>query len=194
MIARLQGRLIDAREGLVVIDCNGVGYEVHVPASLLVQLPDEGHEATLWIRQIIREDDQSLYGFPSQESRKVFDLLREVKGCGARISIAILDTLGPDGAIAAIASADSRALTKTSGVGPKLGERIILELKDKVGFIPGKTTSPVASSAPPPDELVEALMALGYRRGEAEEAAAPAREEAEGTADQIKAALRRLKK
>lgn len=194
MIARLQGRLIDAREGLVVIDCHGVGYEVHVPASLLVQLPGEGHEATLWIRQIIREDDQSLYGFPSLESRKVFDLLREVKGCGARISIAILDTLGPDGAIAAIASSDAKALTKTSGVGPKLGERIILELKDKVGIIPGKVSSPVSAAAPPPDELVEALMALGYRRGEAEEAAGPAREESDDTAEQIKAALRRLKK
>lgn len=194
MIARLQGRLIDAREGLVVIDCHGVGYEVHVPASLLVQLPGEGHEATLWIRQIIREDDQSLYGFPSLEARKVFDMLREVKGCGARISLSLLDTLGHDGTTSAIAAQDAKSLIKANGVGARLAERIILELKDKVAAVPGKAVPVQSARAAPPDELVEALMALGYRRGEAEDAAKEAKQEASSLEGQIKAALRRLSK
>lgn len=194
MIARLQGRLIDAREGLVVIDCHGVGYEVHVPSSLLVQLPGEGHEATLWIRQIIREDDQSLYGFPSQEARKVFDLLREVKGCGARISLSLLDALGHEGTTSAIAAQDAKSLTRASGVGARLAERIILELKDKVVAVPGKALPVQSAKTAPPDELVEALMALGYRRGEAEDAAKEAKPEASSLEGQIKAALRRLSK
>lgn len=194
MIARLQGRLIDAREGVVVIDCHGVGYEVHVPASLLVQLPGEGHEATLWIRQIIREDDQSLYGFPSLEARKVFDLLREVKGCGARISLSLLDTLGHEGTTSAIAAQDAKSLIKASGVGARLAERIILELKDKVAAVPGRAAPVQSTKTAPPDELVEALMALGYRRGEAEDAAKEAKPESSSLEGQIKAALRRLSK
>ncbi len=194
MIARLQGRLVDVREGLVVIDCHGVGYEVHVPGSLLVQLPGEGHEATLWIRQIIREDDQSLYGFPSLESRKVFDLLREVKGCGARISLSLLDTLGHEGTTSAIAAQDAKSLARASGVGARLAERIILELKDKVSAVPGKVAPVQSVKTSPPDELVEALMALGYRRGEAEEAAKEAKQEVPSLEGQIKAALRRLSK
>lgn len=194
MIARLQGRLVDVREGVVVVDCHGVGYEVHVPASLLVQLPGEGHEAVLWIRQIIREDDHSLYGFPSLEARKVFDMLREVKGCGARISLSLLDTLGHEGTASAIAAQDAKALARASGVGPRLAERIVLELKDKVTAVPGKISASPSVKTALPDELVEALMALGYRRGEAEDAAREAREESTSLEGQIKASLRRLSK
>ncbi|MCW5940163.1 MAG: Holliday junction branch migration protein RuvA [Fimbriimonadaceae bacterium] len=189
MIARLRGEVIENSGVGVVVDCGGVGYEVSVPEILLFGLP-VGTRTDLYVRQITREDGTFLYGFSDRRQRQVFDLLREVKGCGPKTSLAVLSALGDDGFTHAVATQDAHALSKAPGVGPRLAERIIVELKDKI-FEP-EAKAAVAVARPKADDLVEALLSLGYRRSEAETVATEARTEADDLEAQIKASLRRL--
>ncbi len=181
------------------MDVGGVGYEVIVPESVLVQVPPAGVSITLLIRQTFREDGTYLYGFLEPFQRRLFDLLTDVKGCGPKIALALIGELGEETVANAIATQDAKLLARATGVGPRLGERIILELRDRIQEeqFTRKITTAVVGSVPTSsggDELIEALVALGYRRSDAEAAAAPAREEASGIQDQIRAALRLLKK
>lgn len=192
MIGRLRGIVLEVAGALVTIDVSGVGYEVLVPDSVLVQLPALGQEADLRVRQIFREDGVTLYGFLSASQRRLFDLLMEVKGCGPKIGLALLGQLGEEAVSAGILAQDARILARATGVGPRLAERIILELKDKVSeeaFLQRVAGTPKAVASAD-DEAVDALLALGYRRGEAENAL---REAGEGTVeDRIRNALRKL--
>lgn len=197
MIVRLTGRLLEAGSGRAVVDVHGVGYEVWAPESVLASLGEIGGEVSLFVRQIVREDDISLYGFLTADQRRLFDLLRDVKGCGARISLAVLSTLPDAMLLAAISTGDAKAITRAPGVGPKLADRLVLELKDKVAglALAAKVTpTPATKSSQAPDELMAALMALGYRRGELEPIIDEVRESAETVEEQIRVALRRLSK
>jgi Holliday junction DNA helicase RuvA len=194
MIGRLRGTVLETSGNLVTIDVGGVGYEVLVPDSVLVHVGREGAGADLRIRQVFREDGVTLYGFAEPGQRRLFDLLMEVKGCGPKIGLALLGQLGEETVTAAIAGQDARQLARATGVGPRLAERIILELKDKIAeevLLTRATGS--KPKATPDDEVVEALIALGYRRNEAESAADSAG--SEGTVEErIRAALRVLGK
>lgn len=195
MIVRLRGELLEVDAGRVVVDCAGVGYEAQVPASVALALPPPGARVDLHVRHVVREDGVALYGFLDSGSRRLFDLLTEVKGCGPKTALALLGELGEDSVVGAIAAQDARALARATGVGPRLGERIVLELKDKVAE--DRVTRMVSTRAAarvPDDDLVEALLALGYRRSEAEAAAETARTEASDVSEQLKAALRQLRK
>lgn len=201
MIARLRGELLEIEGGRIVVDAGGVGYEVLVPDTLLARLPERGTAVDLVVRQVFREDSISLYGFAEPFERRLFDLLTEVKGCGPKTSLAVLGELGADGAATAIATQDARSLCRATGVGPRLAERIILELKEKiqqealgrkVSLTP--STKAVVQAAAEADELIDALIALGYRRLEAEQAADQAREQAPTVEEQLKIALRSLRK
>ncbi|MGE0000980.1 MAG: Holliday junction branch migration protein RuvA [Fimbriimonadaceae bacterium] len=188
MISQLRGEVWEAGANRIVLGCGGVGYEVHVPPSLAIQVRP-GALLDLSIRMIVREDDWSLFGFESAQERHAFDLLREIKGCGPKTSLALIGHLGSQGVSRAIALQDTRSLAGAQGVGPKLAERICAELKDKTGEIgvPGVGQSGIEGS-----EVVSALVALGYRRQEAEMAE---RASGEGTVEErVKAALRSLKK
>lgn len=197
MIARLRGEVIENDGDRVVVDCQGVGYEVQVPGSVAFNLV-EGQPTDLYVRHIVREDDQALYGFLTAGQRRVFDMLRDVKGCGPKTSLGVLTELDEAGALSAILAQDVKALTRVSGVGPRLAERIIVELKDKVPEIElGRKVAAVSlrpSRSTSDDELVDALLALGYRRPEAEAAAGAARESADSVEGQLKAALRSLRR
>lgn len=197
MIARLRGEVIENDGDRVVVDCQGVGYEVQVPGSVAFSLV-EGQLADLFVRHIVREDDQALYGFLTAGQRRVFDMLRDVKGCGPKTSLGVLTELDEAGALSAILAQDVKALTRVSGVGPRLAERIIVELKDKVPELElGRKVAAVSlrpSRSTNDDELVDALLALGYRRPEAEAAAEAARESADSVEGQLKAALRSLRR
>lgn len=183
---------------LVVVEAGGVGYEVLVPDAVAVQLPAIGEEATLLIRQIFREDGVSLYGFLLPFQRRLFDLLLSVKGCGPKVGLALIGQVGEDTVASAILAQDAKILIRATGVGARLAERIILELKDKIqeeAFLRKiESAAPVRKKAPPADELVDALVSLGYRRNEAESAASEAREQAGDVQDQIKVALRLLQR
>jgi len=198
MIGRLRGTLVDREGGVVVVECAGVGYEVQVPESVLVQLPTLDVEVTLLTRQIFREDGVSLYGFLETFQRKLFDLLMTVKGCGPKVALSLIGSIGEDAVAGAIQAQDVKALVRAPGVGARLAERIILELREKIGEeqFARRVSAAAAVRTPmsPADELVDALLALGYRRMEAEAAAANAREQAEGVEEQLRVALRVLKK
>ncbi len=195
MIARLRGELLEVGDGVVVVEAGGVGYEVMVPDSVLLALPPVGERVDLTIRQVFREDGVALYGFAEPFERRLFDLLLEVKGCGPKIGLALLGQLGADAVAGAIQAQDTRALCRATGVGPRLAERIALELRDKIqeeALARKARTASRRPTAAPDDELVDALLSLGYRRAEAEAAAEQARAQAEGVEEQLRIALRSL--
>lgn len=199
MIGRLRGTLADVEGALALVDCGGVGYEVTLPDAVLLRLPLIGEPVELMVRQIFREDGVTLYGFIEPFQRRMFDLLLTVQGCGPKAALALIGQVGEDVVAGAILAQDARILTRATGVGPKLGERIILELKSKMpeealhrkieAIQPTKK-----KTAAPPDELVDALLALGYRRNEAESAANDAREKSADVPEQIRIALRLLQR
>ncbi len=198
MIGRLRGTLVERDGALVVVECAGVGYEVLVPESVLVHLPTLDVEVTLLVRQIFREDGVSLYGFLEPFQRRLFDLLMTVKGCGPKVGLSLLGMIGEDAVAGAIQTQDAKVLTRATGVGARLAERIILELREKIGEEQFARRVQAAAVVKTPtaqaDELVDALLALGYRRGEAESAATEAREQAEGVEEQLRHALKVLRK
>ncbi|MDP6473657.1 MAG: Holliday junction branch migration protein RuvA, partial [Alphaproteobacteria bacterium] len=131
MIAKLSGRLDSTGEGWAVIDVGGVGYLVFCAGRTLAALPGNGAAISLEIETVVREDQFTLYGFLDGHEREWFRLLRRVQSVGAKMALAILGLLSPDELSLAIAARDRAALTRVSGVGPKLAERLITELKDK---------------------------------------------------------------
>ncbi len=180
---------------MVVVEACGVGYEVMVPESVLLSLPPVGERVDLRIRQVFREDGVTLYGFADAFQRRLFDLLLEVKGCGPKFGLALIGQLGEDAVAGAIQAQDTRALCRATGVGPRLAERIALELRDKIqeeALARRAQSSACRAPAAPDDELVDALLSLGYRRAEAEAAAEAARSQAEGVEAQLRIALRSL--
>lgn len=198
MIGRLQGTLISTEATMALIDCAGVGYEVLLPDSVLVRIPSPGSEVTLLTRQIFREDGVTLYGFVDPFQRRLFDLLMSVKGCGPKIGLALIGQLGEETVANAIVGQDARQLARASGVGARLAERIILELKDKMAEenFQRKAVASIAkvTKKEPEDELVDALLALGYKRSEVDAVADKARESSENVEDQLKHALRSLQR
>ena len=198
MIARLRGTLVECDGATALIEAAGVGYEVNVPQSVMVSLPPIGEEAILLTRQIFREDSVTLYGFVTSFQRRLFDLLLGVKGCGPKVALSLLGTVGEEGIVNAVSVEDPRALARAPGVGPRLGERVILEIKDKIleeaAARRYETAMRPSRPAAPNDELVDALLGLGYRRNEAEAAAAAAREQADNLPDQIRVATQALRK
>ena len=198
MIYSLTGKIIKKTLNAVVICCGGVGYYAQCPASVAGALPGVGNEATIYTVMNVTENDVSLYGFASEEQQACFELLTSVSGVGAKVGLAILSVMEPDRVALAISAGDHKAFKAASGVGPKLAQRIALELKDKVGkgladgtgFGGGAAAAaPAPSSAPA--QAVAALVALGYNTSDA--AAAVARiDETLPVQDIIKIALRGL--
>ena len=173
MISVLQGEVIEATPLGVVVDVGGVGYEVHVPVSTAERIPGVGKRVKLFIHDVYREDDQSLYGFISREERDFFRLLVEkVSGIGTRIALALLSKLSLQMISSAIAAGDVALLSRTPGIGKKTAERLVIELRDKVlpsgllatsaavGSVSGATSA--GAEANSFVDAVNALVALGY--------------------------------
>jgi Holliday junction DNA helicase RuvA len=170
MIAKLTGIIDSIGDGYVVVDVAGVGYLVFCASRTLARLPARGGSATLLIETHVREDHIHLYGFADDAERAWFRLLTTVQGVGARIGLAILSVLGPDDLARAIAAQDKTSVSRANGVGAKLAQRIVTELKDKV---PGFDSLPSAAVAAgevgangtgAASDAVSALVNLGYRR------------------------------
>lgn len=164
MIGRLKGVLLEKAPPLVLVDINGVGYEVEVPMSTFYNLPAIGESVTLLTQFIVREDAQLLYGFGSERERSVFRQLLKVNGVGAKSALSILSGLSVEDLMHAIALQDTGLLTRIPGVGKKTAERLILELKDKFAIdgIKGANQPKSASG-----DVLNALLALGYNEREA---------------------------
>jgi holliday junction DNA helicase RuvA len=172
MIAILQGEVIEVTPVSVILDVGGVGYEVHVPVSTAEKIPAIGKRVKLFIHDVYREDDQSLYGFATRAERDFFRLLVEkVSGIGPRIALALLSKLSITMIASAIAAGDVGLLSKTPGIGKKTAERLVVELRDKMGaftsVISATSAAPATQGRPAAGtsaviDAVNALVALGY--------------------------------
>ena len=188
MIARLRGLLVSFASDQAVIDVQGVGYLVFASTRTLSQLGAIGDEVVLHTEMQVSEDDIRLIGFASAEERDWFRLLTSVQGVGARVALAILSALTGDELHRAIASGNKAMVARAQGVGPKLAQRIVNELKDKAGgVVLGGGGAPVLSAAGFGADAVSALQNLGFRPGEASAAVAKAEAElgAEATLDAL---------
>lgn len=175
MIARLRGIADSIEDSRCVVDVNGVGYLVFCSTRTLGALPDG--MVTLLIETQVREDAITLYGFLTEAERAWFRLLTTVQGVGAKVALGILSALSPDQLVGAITGQDKGALTRAPGVGPKLALRILTELREKAGMMPGGGAASLPALPTARGALADALSALvnlGYRRLEAEQALARA--------------------
>ena len=175
MIYCLTGKIVKKSMSAVVLSCGGVGYYAQCPASVAGALPGVGKEATLYTVMSVTENDVSLYGFATEEQQACFEMLTAVSGVGPKVGLAILSVMEPQRVALAISAGDHKAFKAASGVGPKLAQRIVLELKDKVakGFVDGISLEDVAGavSGEPAtqsaSQAIAALVSLGYSQSEA---------------------------
>ena len=175
MIYCLTGKIVKKNMNAVVLSCGGVGYYAQCPASVAGALPGVGKEATIYTVMSVTENDVSLYGFATEEQQACFEMLTAVSGVGPKVGLAILSVMEPERVALAISAGDHKAFKAASGVGPKLAQRIVLELKDKVakGFVDGISLEDVAgASAQTPaaqssSQAIAALVSLGYSQSEA---------------------------
>ena len=173
MIGKLTGVLESSGEDWALVDVQGVGYLVFCSARTLERAGRHGDPVSLLIETHVREDHIHLYGFADPAERDWFRLLSTVQGVGAKMALAVLSTLAPGDLIRALAAQDKAALTRASGVGPKLAARILAELKDKAGTIALGPVAVVAGGAPASgleasaEDALSALVNLGYGRSEA---------------------------
>ena len=175
MIYCLTGKIVKKSMNAVVLSCGGVGYYAQCPASVAGALPGVGKEATIYTVMSVTENDVSLYGFATEQQQACFEMLTAVSGVGPKVGLAILSVMEPDRVALAISAGDHKAVKAASGVGPKLAQRFVLELKDKVakGFVDGISLEDVAgASAQTPaaqssSQAIAALVSLGYSQSEA---------------------------
>lgn len=164
MIGRLTGVLSEKRPPTVVIDVHGLGYEVDVPMSTFFHLPATGTSVTLHTHLVVREDAHLLYGFATEEERRVFRQLLRITGIGARTALAVLSGLSVAELYQAVSGQDGARLVKIPGIGKKTAERLLLELRDKLGTSsPGEPAGPASARS----DALNALIALGYSEKEA---------------------------
>lgn len=202
MIGKLKGLLEEVDEDRLLIDVGGVGYLVFASARTLGRLPGKGEAFALLIDTHVREDHIHLYGFLERAEREWFRLLLTVQGVGARHALAILSVLDPAELSTAIMAQDKAAVSRANGVGPKLAQRVVHELKEKAGrlavtseFSPPATGGGAGRAPAASGDAVDALVALGYRRSEAFTAvgkAAAELGEAAGVEALIKSGLQEL--
>jgi Holliday junction DNA helicase RuvA len=166
MIGRLTGLLLEKQPPLVLLDVQGVGYEINVPMSTFYNLPVVGEQITLQIHLVIREDVHLLFGFSTEVERQAFRQLVKVSGVGARTSLAILSGLSVADLHHAVATQDSGRLIKIPGIGKKTAERLLLELRDKLGVDNISADNSIATSSSNTD-ILNALLSLGYNDREA---------------------------
>jgi Holliday junction DNA helicase RuvA len=169
MITYLKGKLVEALPTNIVVDVNGVGYELLIPLSSYQKLPPPGNEIIIYTHLSIREDAHVLYGFMTIEERELFKLLiNAVSGVGPKIALNILSGINISNFKSAVASADIKILSQISGVGKKTAERIVVELKDKIGFSSEWAERALEKGMEPANQIandaVRALVALGYKQ------------------------------
>ena len=191
MIGRITGVLLEKQPPQVLVDVQGVAYEVDVPMSTFYQLPAGGGRVTLYTHLVVREDAHLLFGFATEGERRTFRQLLKISGIGTRTALALLSGMTVDELYTAVASQDVARMIRIPGIGRKTAERLLLELRDRLAAgAPGSPTPVVAS---PRADALNALLALGYSEKEA--SAVLARQPADlGTSDAIRQALRVLSK
>jgi Holliday junction DNA helicase RuvA len=167
MIGSLRGRLVAKQAPHIVLECNGVGYDVETPMSTFLDLPAVGAELFLHTHMLVREDAQLLFGFASADERALFRTLLKISGVGAKMGLAILSAMGEADFRRCVEYEDTATLVRIPGVGKKTAERLIIEMRDKFRHAPGAAASATAKTAANPRaEAVDALVSLGYKVNE----------------------------
>ena len=177
MIGRLRGVILEKQPPLVLLEANGVGYEVHMPMTCFYELPELGQEAIVFTQFVVREDAQLLYGFNDKQERALFRELIKVNGVGPKLALAILSGMSAQQFVSAVEREEITTLVKLPGVGKKTAERLVVEMKDRFKGLNGdlfnnssEITLPTAAQAAEMDaeaEAASALVALGYKPQEA---------------------------
>jgi holliday junction DNA helicase RuvA len=195
MIGRLTGVLARKEPPSLLLDVNGVGYELDAPMSTFYDLPATGEKVTLYTHLVVREDAQLLYGFSRESQRQLFRSLLKVNGVGPRVALAVLSGLTEQELLTCLAHEDIARLIKVPGIGRKTAERLIIELRDKVDLAAVPATDaarPLRVPADPVQEAISALIALGYKPVEASRAVSGVPPEGLRSEDIIRAALKGL--
>lgn len=198
MIGRIRGTLLEKTPPVVCIDVGGIGYDIDVPMSTLYGLPDVGNPVTLFTHLMVRDDAHTLYGFLTARERTAFRSLIRVSGVGARTALALLSGMTVDDLVAAVTHQESAGLLRVPGIGKKTAERLLLELRDKLGkalpSIEGARLAVAAGGTPDAkSDILNALLALGYNEREALGAMKGLAEDI-GVSDGIRQALKLLSK
>jgi len=192
MIAKIRGTLASKIPGEVVVDVGGVGYQIFIPLTVFYRLPEVGGAVSLHIHTHLREDALQLFGFLEHEERQIFLLLNSVAGIGPKLAINILSGIPADDLARALREGDEPRLVSIPGVGKKLAERMIVELRDRFLAQPTRELGRADGSQLMRD-AISALVNLGYRRAEAEKSVREVAQRGEGTlAELLKETLRRL--
>ena len=166
MIGSIRGRLLEKNPPQILVETNGVGYEIDVPMSTLYNLPDIGAEVFLYTHYVVREDAELLFGFSTKAERSLFRLLIRISGIGPKIALSILSGISASILAQAVSQAEPGLLTRIPGVGKKTAERIVLELKGKIDTVVGSADSQTPTSGAKAD-IISALVSLGYSEREA---------------------------
>ena len=185
MIAHIRGKLLYKVPNYVVVDCGGIGYELTISVATYTELPDVGAEAVLHVHTHVREDALQLYGFFEVTEKLLFEKLLTISGIGPKLAIVVLSGISAERLVGAIRGGDSATLTKIPGIGKKTAERVILELKDKLDGLAGYTPAadaPVSLGAVA-DDVLSALVNLGYPRAIAHKAVVSAAKDAAVSGD-----------
>lgn len=169
MIAHLRGRLFQKHPGHAIVEAGGVGYEVIISIPTFTALPAEGAEVSLHVYTQVREDILALYGFLDLKEKRLFERLITVSGVGPKLAVTILSGLSPERTVAAIRAQDHATLTHIPGVGKKLAERLVVELKDKLEDM-AVAPAALVSAGPAAEDVLSALTNLGYQRPAAQKA------------------------
>ena len=170
MIAHLRGRLFAKQPGQAIVEAAGVGYDVTISVPTFTSLPAEGAEVSLYIHTHVREDALALYGFMEHNEKRLFERLITVSGVGPKLAITILSGLNPERTVAAIRAQDHATLTRIPGVGKKLAERLVVELKEKLEDLAIAPPPSERALAPAAEDVLSALVNLGYQRPAAQKA------------------------
>jgi|TARA_Y100000588_G_C13870843_1_gene760237 Holliday junction DNA helicase RuvA len=192
LIGRLKGNVVDILANVVLLDVNGIGYEIEVTSTTLTNLQVSDTETIIFTHFVVREDAHSLYGFANQEERDLFRNLIKVNGIGPKLGLTILSSIGPERFIAYVSERDVTAITSIPGVGKKTAERLVLDLKDKLvnGFQTVVPMSPAGNESFQEAKL--ALVSLGYKPTEASKVLEQIYNEDQAVEELIRAALQRL--
>ena len=192
MIGRLKGILVHKQPPWLVVDVNGVGYELEAPMSTFYDLPEMGREVSLFTHYAQKEDSVSLYGFLREGERRLFRDVQKVTGIGAKIALAVLSGVSVDEFARLVQAGDVTALTRIPGIGKKTAERMVVELRDRAADLAGLGATLNVSGAPadPQSEAVIALQQLGYKPAEASRMAAAAVSAGDDAATIIRKALK----
>jgi Holliday junction DNA helicase RuvA len=195
MIGSLRGVLASKQAPQIIVECQGVGYEVETPMSTFLDLPSTGAELFIYTHLLVRDDAHMLYGFASDAERHLFRLLLKISGVGAKMGLAILSTMSVSDFHRCVEYEDAATLVKIPGVGKKTAERLIIEMRDRIDTqhaVPGATK--VAVQASPKSEAVDALVALGYKVNEVNRLIGGMDVEGKSAEDIIRLALRQAAK